>query len=213
MSGRRDAVEVLVSANAGDSDGSVTRRALLTGAATVVGAAVLGNVDELAAAAQGQATAPRPVAPSTPVEEPARLLGAPTSAIGARSPFVHVARTPSGDINGSSLTPLQDLTGTITPADLHFERHHAGVPLIDPAKHTLLVHGLVDRAIAFSVDDLKRFPQATRTCFIECSGNGEMAFRAGALGIPNPGLTPQYVAGLTGNSEWTGVPLQVLLRE
>src|ERR1051325_4438933 len=156
MSRRRDTVEVLVSTNAGDSDGSVTppgpvaggagggvpRRALLTGAATVVGAAVLGNVEELAGAAQGQATAATPTAPTTSVEEPARLLGAPTSAIGARSPFVHGAHTPSGDINGSSLTPLQDLTGTITPADLHFERHHTGVPLIDPARHILLVHGL-----------------------------------------------------------------------
>ena len=213
MPSGRDAVEVLVSTNAGDSDGSVTRRALLTGAATVVGAAVLGNVDELAAAVQGQATASTPTEPATPVAEPARLLGAPTSAIGARSPFVHGAHTPSGDINGSSLTPLQDLTGTITPADLHFERHHAGVPLIDPAKHTLLVHGLVDRPMAFSVDDLKRFPPVNRTCFIECSGNGEMAFRAGPLGMPNPGLTPQYVAGLTGNSEWTGVALRTLLNE
>jgi sulfane dehydrogenase subunit SoxC len=141
------------------------------------------------------------------------MLGAPTSAIGVRSPFVHVARTPSGDISGSSLTPLQDLTGTVTPADLHFERHHAGVPLIDPAKHTLLIHGLVDRPMELSVDDLKRFPQVTRICFIECSGNGELAFRANAFGVPNPGLTPQYVAGLTGNSEWSGVSLRTLLNE
>ena len=32
-----------------------------------------------------------------------------------------------------SLTPLQDLDGIITPNGLHYERHHAGVPAIDPA--------------------------------------------------------------------------------
>ena len=144
---------------------------------------------------------------------PIRLLGAPTSAVGARAETVHAARTPTGQVTGSSLTPLQDLAGTITPSDLHFERHHAGVPSIDPAKHTLLVHGLVDRPMIFSLDEIKRFPQVTRVHFIECSGNGELAWRGGVFGVPNPGLTPQMVAGLTGNSEWTGVPLHVLFDE
>ena len=31
-----------------------------------------------------------------------------------------------------SLTPLQDLHGVITPNGLHYERHHFGVPTIDP---------------------------------------------------------------------------------
>ena len=144
---------------------------------------------------------------------PSRLVGAPTSAVGARSEFVHAERTPTGSVTGSSLTPLQDLAGTITPSDLHFERHHAGVPLIDPAKHTLLVHGLVERPMVFSMDEIKRFPQATRVHFIECSGNGELAWRGGLFGVPDPGLTPQLVAGLSGNSEWTGVPLRMLFDE
>ena len=144
---------------------------------------------------------------------PIRLLGAPTTEVGARASGVDVARTPTGATTGSSLTPLQHLSGTITPADLHFERHHAGVPAIDPSAHTLLVHGLVDRPTTFTVDDIKRFPQTTRVHFIECSGNGEPAWRGGMFGNPNPGLTPQIVAGLTGNSEWTGVPLRVLLDE
>jgi sulfane dehydrogenase subunit SoxC len=147
------------------------------------------------------------------VTDPIRLIGAPTSAVGARASAVHVARTPTGDVVGASLTPLQDLSGTITPADLHFERHHAGVPTIDPSKHTLLIHGLVDRPTTFTVDDIKRFPQVTRIHFIECSGNGEPGWRNGTFGKPNPGLTPQLVAGLTGNSEWTGVPLRVLFDE
>src|SRR3954471_13941893 len=56
---------------------------------------------------------------------------------------------------GSSRTPLGDLYGTITPSALHFERHHAGVPTIDPAAHSLLVHGLVEKALVFSVEDVK----------------------------------------------------------
>src|ERR1700757_4402088 len=50
----------------------------------------------------------------------------------------------------SSVTPLQDLHGIITPSGLHFERHHAGVPTIDPALHRLVIHGLVDRPLIFT---------------------------------------------------------------
>jgi sulfane dehydrogenase subunit SoxC len=146
-------------------------------------------------------------------EDPIRLIGAPTSAVGGRSPFVHPERAPAGAASGSSFTPLEDLLGTITPADLHFEVHHAGVPLIDPARHTLLVHGLVDRPTIFSVADVKRFPHVTRTHFIECAGNGVRAWGTNVFGVPDPGLTPQQIAGLTSNSEWTGVPLRLLLAE
>jgi len=116
-------------------------------------------------------------------------------------------------VAGSSFTPLQDLAGTITPADLHFEVHHAGVPVIDPARHSLLIHGLVDQPTLLSLADLRRFPQVTRTHFIECAGNGVLAWRANEFGKPNPGLTPQQVAGMTSNSEWTGVALRTLLEE
>lgn len=150
------------------------------------------------------ASPPPPVSPA-----PARLMGAPTTAVGARSPFAPpAARTPVGQPVGSSLTPLHHLTGTITPSDLHFERHHAGVPAIDPASHRLLIHGLVDRPLSFSVDDLKRFPQVTRVYFVECSGNGRAAWLN-----PAPDMTPQRTDGLTSNSEWTGVPVRTLFRE
>jgi sulfane dehydrogenase subunit SoxC len=189
-----------------------TRRELLAGAAGLIGGAVLARVPTASAAQQKGATAAPPHVPrEVPLEVPAdatKLQGAPTSAVGSRSAFVTPARAPVGEVTGSSFTPLQDLTGTITPADLHFERHHAGVPLIDPARHTLLVHGLVDRPLTFSVADIKRFPQVTRTYFVECSGNGRGAYRE-----PKPELTAQMVAGLTANTEWTGVPLKLLLSE
>ncbi len=185
------------------SDDTISRRQMLAGAAGVVAVAA-----GLPLAARGQgAKAPAAPAPVPPAD-PTKLQGAPTSPVGVRTPYFKPSRTPTGETVGNSLTPLQDLSGTITPADLHFERHHAGVPFIDPARHTLLIHGLVATPLMLSVDDVKRFPQVTRTYFIECSGNGRNAYRE-----PKPDLTPQKVAGLVSNTEWTGVPLKILLDE
>lgn len=191
----------------------LSRRDLLAGAAGFLGGAALAGLP-LAADGQGAAAPaaagaapappPRPVAPLDATKMP----GAPTAALGARSEYFAPTRIPNGTPVGSSRTPLQDLTGTITPSDLHFERHHAGIPVIDPAKHRLMIHGLVARPITLSLDDLKRFPQVTRTYFIECSGNGRNAFRA-----PKPDMTAQKVAGMISTSEWTGVPLATLFRE
>ncbi|MBI2407364.1 MAG: sulfite dehydrogenase [Gemmatimonadetes bacterium] len=185
-------------------DELISRRTMLAGAAGVV--AVAAGLP-LGAGGQGASAPAAPGAPKVPAD-PTKLQGAPTSPVGARSAFYKPSRTPVGETVGNSLSPLQDLTGTITPADLHFERHHAGIPLIDPAKHTLLIHGLVGTPLLLSVDEVKRFPQVTRTHFIECSGNGRSAYRE-----PKPDMTPQKVAGLVSNTEWTGVPLKVLLDE
>lgn len=185
---------------------AVTRRELLAGAVGAVGGAMLAGLPRVASAQQPAAPALPPLL--KPPDDPTKVIGAPTSTVGARSQFVQPTRRPPGAITGSSLTPLQDLSGTITPADLHFERHHAGVPLIDPSRHSLLVHGLVERPMMFSLDDIKRFPQVTRIYFLECAGNGGAAF-----GAPRPTYTPQGVAGLTSNSEWTGVPLALLFQE
>jgi sulfane dehydrogenase subunit SoxC len=186
---------------------TITRRSLIAGAAAAAGGAILGDLTD--AGAQQQA-APRPAAPPPPVApaDPSKVPGAPTTPVGSRSPFVNPQRTPTGEITGTAFTPLQDLSGTLTPADLHFTRIHAGVPTIDPAKHTLLIHGLVDRPIELSLADLKRFPAVTRMHFVECSGNGRSAYRA-----PKPQMTPQQVDGMISNSEWTGVPLSTLFRE
>lgn len=180
---------------------TISRRALLTGAAAAAGGVLL---DRLPAGAQQGPGAPAPSAPADPTKVP----GAPTTAVGTRSPFVHPERAPAGQITGSTLTPLQDLAGTITPSDLHFIRVHNGVPTIDPARHTLLIHGLVDRPLELTVADLKRFPSVSRVHFIECSGNGRAAYHS-----PSPQMTPQQVDGMTSNSEWTGVPLAVLFHE
>jgi sulfane dehydrogenase subunit SoxC len=140
--------------------------------------------------------------------DPALVPGGPTTATSARSPFETPARTPAGILTGPAYSPIQDFTGTITPSDLVFERHHGGVAIIDPKKYKLLVHGMVDRSMVFTLDDLQRFPSVSRVHFIECSGNGRNGYRD-----PKPELTPQMIDGLTSNGEWTGVPLSVVLRE
>lgn len=137
-------------------------------------------------------------------------LGAPVSGYGVRSRFEKAmrvlgnARTPQAT---ASFTPLADSFGTITPSSLHFERHHSGVPELDAATHTLTVHGLVERPLVFSVDDLKRLPSVTRVFFIECSGNTSSEW----MGANAPDVQRSH--GLTSCSEWTGVWLSTVLRE
>jgi sulfane dehydrogenase subunit SoxC len=182
----------------------MSRREAIEGIAGTVGAVMVAGMP-IAAASQAPATPPAAPAPSGP----GRLVGTPTSAVGSRSPFAAPgARTPTGLLAGSSLTPLQNLSGTITPSDLHFERHHAGVPAIDPATHRLIIHGLVDRPLSLTVEDIKRFPQVTGVYFVECSGNGRAAWVN-----PAADMTPQRTDGMTSNSEWTGVPVSTLFRE
>ncbi len=106
-----------------------------------------------------------------------------------------------------SFTPLGDLHGIITPSGLVFERHHAGVPNIDPARHRLMLHGLVRRPLVFSMDDLVRFPSVSRVHFLECSGNGSAEWRAPT------GRTIQQTHGLLACCEWTGVLLSTVLEE
>ncbi len=107
----------------------------------------------------------------------------------------------------ASLTPLQDLHGVITPNGLHYERHHSGVPAIDPNDHRLLIHGEVERPMIFSVADILRFPAVSRICFLECSGNTQN------WGEPVAQYTVQDTHGLLSCCEWTGAPLKAVLEE
>src|SRR6202030_2411732 len=74
-------------------------------------------------------------------------------------------------LSASGRTPLQDLDGIITPNGLFYERHHGGVPAIDPEQHRLMLHGLVDKPLIFTMDDIRRFPSESHVYFIEWSGN------------------------------------------
>lgn len=149
-------------------------------------------------------------------EDSMRVPGAWPRPYGARAPFekqARLGRSGSGTHgwganaaeNNSSLTPLHDLHGIITPSSLHFERHHNGVPAIDPTRHRLMIHGLVERPLIFTVEELQRLPAVSRLAFLECSGN------TGDGWGEAQDFTVQETHGLTSTSEWTGVKLSTLL--
>ena len=164
----------------------VTRRTALT---TLSAAAALTLSPDLVS---GQDAAPA---------DTTKRWGRLPNTLGSRSPAENPRRLP---IPTSSRTPLQDLHGTITPSDLHYERHHGGVPVVDPRAYRLTIHGMVDRPLTFTLQDLKRFPATTRTCFLECAGN---------YNGQSEELTPQQICGLTSQSEWTGVMLSTVFNE
>jgi len=170
-------------------------------------AAAPGLIARRAAAADPGANLP----PNVP--EWMKSQGAPilTPPYGLPSPYEkNVVRQQRGhrptQTAATTLTPLQDLSGIITPNGLHFERHHGGVPAIDPDQHRLMVHGLVERPLIFTMNDLTRFPSVSRIHFIECSGNGSWEALA-------PSATAQESRGLVSCCEWTGVPLATVLAE
>ena len=104
-----------------------------------------------------------------------------------------------------AFTPLQNLFGSITPSGLHFERHHQGWVDIDPRRHRLMINGLVAQPLVFTLEDLLRMPSVSRMHFLECGANTAQEW--GNSAVP----TVQYSHGMLSGSEWTGVPLSLLL--
>jgi sulfane dehydrogenase subunit SoxC len=180
-------------------NGLLDRRLLLTGsAATAIGATLPGGANAAA---------------GLPIEPWMRLPGSPF--VGYGQPSRHeskVARTfaslPGTTGTGASRTPHHLLDGMITPNGLHFERHHSGIPDIDPDTHRLLIHGLVERPLVFTLEALTRYPMESRICFIECGGNSAALYQnePAALGV-------QGLHGLLSCAEWTGVRLATLLED
>ena len=116
-----------------------------------------------------------------------------------RNIFLH------GEPDGlDAFTPLRDLVGNITPADLHYVSSHDSVPPdIDPAHHRLVISDMVKRPLAFTMDELVRLPSVSRPHCIECVVNRPTT----------EGRTLEQMHGMIACSEWTGVPLSVLLDE
>ncbi len=149
-------------------------------------------------------------------EHPAFIKGSKELiAYGDRSRFVTSVRIshpvggrPSPDPFGLVFhvaAPLQDSVGVITPSSLHYVATTRGsfIPDIDPREHRLMIHGLVDRPLTFTMEDLKRLPSVTRLHFLECAGNRSTP-RAKNV---------QESHGMTSCAEWTGVLLSTLLKE
>jgi sulfane dehydrogenase subunit SoxC len=108
-----------------------------------------------------------------------------------------------------SFAPLQSLFGIVTPSGLHFERHHQGWWDVDPSKHRLMVNGSDEKMVktpkVFTLDELMRLPSVSRFHFIECGANTGMEW--GNVAVP----TCQYSHGMISCSEFTGVPLKIVL--
>ena len=143
-------------------------------------------------------------------------LGEPTDhlAYGQRSRYEKTIRVIANDtVNPEHmhfgrplnvLTPLQDVQGIITPSPLHFVSAHGyAAPDIDPGKHTLMIHGMVDRPLVFTLDELKQLPSVSRIHYLECQANR-----------PEYKDTEVHLThGKTACSQWTGVLLSTLLKE
>ena len=131
-------------------------------------------------------------------------------AYGERSRFDKSAGWPLVSGSTGRRTPLQDSAGIITPSGLHFVVG-GGFPPPDlaPRQHRLLIHGMVDRPLIFTLEELKRLPSVSRVHFIECAGNSIPAGRSAV----QPLQAVQQTHGATSCSEWTGVLLSVLLQE
>src|SRR3984885_1694167 len=198
-----------------------SRRELLKGGALAVGAVAAGASVSKTALAQtaAPAPAPEPALPSYAANEAPEIPVSPdVVAYGVRSHYVKSVRIqedgrPPGttaryDDFGLTLhiqTPLQDSIGTIQASSLHYCATTKGafIPDIDPAQHTLLVDGLVDRPRIFTMADLKRFPSVSRFHFVECIANSANATH----------VNVQQSHGTCSNAEWTGVLLSTLFKE
>ncbi|ACL62742.1 sulfite dehydrogenase [Methylobacterium nodulans] len=188
---------------------SRTRRRFLGQGAALVGGALAGGA--AAGTARAERTAPVPNAPPN-VPEWMKAPGADVGSelYGTPSRFEkevvrNLARNLKQYTSASSRAPLQEFDGIITPNGLFYERHHGGIPDIDPAQHRLMVHGLVEIPLLLTMNDIRRFPSESHIYFIECSGNP--GFEA------MNGRTASDLVGLVSCAEWTGVRLKTVLEE
>jgi sulfane dehydrogenase subunit SoxC len=188
-----------------DSDHKPSRRGFL-GAAALTGAAIAA----LPARAQQK---PDPLI--TEVQDWNRYLGdgVDQRPYGTPSRFEkHIVRrdvswltaSPQSSVN---FTPLHELDGIITPSGLCFERHHGGIADIDPASHRLMIHGLVEKPLVFTMEDIRRMPRQNHVHFLECAANSGMEWRGAQLN------GCQFTHGMVHNVMYTGVPLKLLLAE
>lgn len=180
------------------------RRSFLKQGLTLLGAAGL-------AAGGGRAVAAAP--PDLPSWSKKLGTGVLTNPYGSPSRYeAHLQRRTvdwltADRIAAISFTPLADLKGIITPSGVVFERYHAGLPEINPQEHRLMIHGMVDRPIILSMDDLMRFPSVSMIRFLECPANGGMEWRGAQMD------RLQFSHGMLACCEWTGVLLSTLLEE
>ncbi len=191
-----------------------TRREFFKTGATLAGGLTLASGAALPALAEGGHDHTM-AAGGHENESPMILGSAELVQYGSRSPFEKSVRIPhpagstaSPDTFGKMFhiaSPIGEFHGTITPSSLHYvaTTRQSYMPEIDPAKHTLTIHGVVDRPLTWTLADLKRFPSVSRLHFLECSGNRH--------GPQNKNVQESH--GMTSCAEWTGVLLSTLIKE
>jgi sulfane dehydrogenase subunit SoxC len=184
-------------------NGLIDRRALLGRGIVYAGAASAAVGTGLT----GAAAEPLPVDPwSKQPGEPIPPYGVPAK---YESKVVRTLTNPKFEPRTSQArTPHHLLNGTITPNGLHFVVARTGFPDIDPAKHRLVIHGLVKQPLVFDLDTLARYAMLTRVNFVECGGNSAPLFSKDPVQAD-----VQAIHGLLSCSEWTGVRLSTLLDE
>ncbi|MCI4662032.1 MAG: sulfite dehydrogenase [Neomegalonema sp.] len=186
-------------------EGKTTRRGFLAGGAAAAAGAAL-----VPAAAKAEGDPAILNLPSWTQELGAGVDAAP---YGMPSKYeAHVVRRnvpwlTADSVSSINFTPLHELDGIITPNGVCFERHHSGVAEVDPAEYRLMINGLVDRELVFTLDDLKRFPRHNRVYFLECAANSGMEWRGAQLN------GCQFTHGMIHNVMYTGVLLKDLLNE
>jgi sulfane dehydrogenase subunit SoxC len=167
------------------------RRKFLKGAAALAATAV-GAMRSAGGQSLGKSEKEMPI-PGPPAAVPP---------YGERSRFVTSVRE-------GEFAPLQDSIGIITPNSVHYVVDHSSpIPDIDPQEHRLLIHGMVERPLIFTVNEVKRMPSVSRVHFLQCAGSSYLP-----LGDRQRAVTVQQTHGKTSCSEWTGVPLSLLLQE
>ncbi len=197
------------------AEGRQGRRSFLRGAFLVASAAGAAAASTTVAAAMAEANDGDPAILNLPEHSKGLGQAVATEGYGKPSKFeANVQRRPSPGLTQTaqssvSFAPLQSLFGIVTPAGLHFERHHQGWWDVDPTKHRLMLNGsepgMLKKNLVFTVDELMRLPPVSRFHFIECGANTGMEW--GNVAVP----TAQHTHGMLSCSEFTGVPLVTLL--
>ena len=188
------------------------RRRFLKESAALAGGLALGAIPGHAQVGQGEVPVKQVGLGEVPVKED-------WEAYGVRSRFDksariardhHALQIPTKEHQTTLWTPLQDQMGIITPSGLHFAITHAGIPFpdIDPQQHQLLIHGMVDRPLILTLEDLRRLPSVSRIHFVECNSNTKPTGFGRSVEHMR---TVQQTHGYTSCSEWTGVLLSELL--
>lgn len=184
-----------------------SRRSFLAKSGALVGGTILAGVGERANAENLANTNLPPNVPewmkAPGADVGSEIYGTPSKF--EKSVVRNVPKNLKQYTSTASRTPLQELDGIITPNGVFYERHHGGIPEVDPAQHRLMIHGLVERPLILTMEDIRRFPSQSHIYFLECSANpGYRAMK---------GKTASDLVGLTSCSEWTGVSLKVVLEE